>query len=131
MRLFYGMIYCAALTAFAFSAENVPSFREQKKDKRQIFLKEPALALFFLHARQELEVQQTAQDVKQVIGICGILPVPLPATSTTQLHSTQRKKCYICPRSKTRKPNSSVVSAIILCAKSTTNGCATNGRSKI
>jgi hypothetical protein len=50
-----------------------------------------------------LEVLQTAQDVKQVISSCGILPVPSPAKSTTQLHSTQRKKCYICPRSKDKK----------------------------
>jgi len=31
---------------------------------------------------------------------------------------------------RTRKPNSSVMSAITLCAKSTANGCATNARRK-
>jgi hypothetical protein len=52
MRLFYGMIDSAALTEFAISAENVPSFREQMKDKRQIFLKKLALALIFhMHVR--------------------------------------------------------------------------------
>jgi hypothetical protein len=68
MRLFYGMIDNAALNAFVIFTENVHNFGEHKKDKRKKFLKELALALIIPHARQRLlEVQQTPQDVKQVI----------------------------------------------------------------
>jgi hypothetical protein len=102
--LFYGMIDNAALNAFVIFAKRVPNFGEHKKDKRQKFLKELALALNIPHARQKLEVQQTPQDVKQVIRSCGMLPeAPSPAPSTDQRHSAQRKRCYICPRSKDKK----------------------------
>jgi hypothetical protein len=60
----------------AFFTEIVPTFGEHKKDKRQKFLKELALAVIIPNARQRLEVQQTQQHVKQVIGSCGIVPVP-------------------------------------------------------
>jgi len=103
MRLFYGITDSAALNAFVIFTENVPNFGERKKEKRQKFLKELALALIILHARQRFEVQQTPQDVKQDIRSCGILPAPSPAPSTTQCHSAQRKRCYICPRSKEKK----------------------------
>ena len=103
MRLFYGMIDGAALNAFVIFTENVPNFGEHKKDKRQKFLKELALAFIIPRARQRLEMQQTSQDVKQVNGSCSILPAPSPAPSTTQHHSAQRKRCYICPRSKDKK----------------------------
>jgi len=93
-------------------------------------LQELALALIIPHARQKFEVQQTPQDVKQVIRSCGILPALSPTPSTTQRHSAQRKRCYICQDQRTRKPNSSVINAITLCAKSTAKGCATNARSK-
>jgi hypothetical protein len=63
-RLFYGMIDSAALNVFVISTENVPSFGEHTKDKRQKFLKELALALIILHACKRLEVQQAPQDVK-------------------------------------------------------------------
>jgi len=66
-------------------------------------LKELALALIIPHSRQRLEVQQTPQDVKQVIRICGNLPALSPDPSTTQHHSAQSKSCYICPRSKDKK----------------------------
>ena len=39
-------------------------------------------------------------------------------------------KVTFIPDQRTRKPNSSVMSTITLCAKSTENGCATNARSK-
>jgi hypothetical protein len=103
MRLFYGMIDSDALNAFVIFTENVPNFGEHKKDKRQKFLKELALALIIPHARQILEVQQTPQRVKQVIPSCGNLQAPPPAPSTTQRHSAQHKRCYICPRSKDKK----------------------------
>jgi len=103
MRLFYGIIENVALNAFVIFSENVPNCGERKKEKRQKFLKELALDLIIPHARQSFEVQQTPQDVKQVIRSCGILPAPSPAPSTTQRHSAQRKRCYICPRSKDRK----------------------------
>jgi hypothetical protein len=61
MRLFYGMIDGAALNAFVIFTKNVPKFGAHKKDKQQKFLKEQALALIIPHARQRLEVQQTAQ----------------------------------------------------------------------
>jgi hypothetical protein len=61
--------------------------------KRQKFLKELTLALIIPHARQSFEVQQTPQDVKQVIRSCGNLPANSPASSITQRHSAQRKKC--------------------------------------
>ena len=64
--------------------ENVPNFGEHKKDKRQKYLKELALALIISHARQRLEVQQTAQDVKQVIRSCGILPAPVGQVEVTR-----------------------------------------------
>jgi hypothetical protein len=51
----------------------MPNFGEYKKDKRKKFLKELALALIIPHARQSLlEVQQTPQDVKQVIRSCVV-----------------------------------------------------------
>jgi len=103
MRLFYGIIDSAALNAFVIFTENVPNFGEHKKEKQQKFLKELALALIIPHARQRFEVQQTPQDVKQVIRSCGILPVPSAAPSTTQRHSAQHKRCYICLRSKDKK----------------------------
>jgi hypothetical protein len=103
IRLFYGIIDSAALNAFVIFTENVPKFGEHKKEKRQKFLKELALALIIPHARQRFEVQQTPQDVKQVIRSCGILPATSPAPSTTQRHSAQHKRCYICPRSKDKK----------------------------
>jgi hypothetical protein len=103
MRLLYGMIDSPALNAFVIFTENVPNFGEHKKHMRQKFLKELALALIIPHARQSLEEQKTAQDVKQAIRSCGILPAPSPATSTTQRHSTQPKRCYICARSKDKK----------------------------
>ena len=86
MRLFYGMIDSAALNTFVIFTENVPNFREHKKDKRQKFLKELALALIIPHACQRLEVQQTTQNVKQVIRSCGVLAAPSPAPGTTQHH---------------------------------------------
>jgi len=103
MRLFYGIIDSAALNAFFIFTENMPNCGEHKKEKRQKFLKELALALIIPQARQRFEVQQTPQDVKQVIRSCGILPATSPAPSTTQRHSAQRKRCYICPRSKDKK----------------------------
>jgi len=103
MRLFYGIIDSAALNAFVIFTENVPNFGENKKEKRQKFLKELALALIIPHARQRFEVQQTPQDVKQAIRSCGILPAPSPAPSTNQRHSAQRKRCYICSRSKDKE----------------------------
>jgi len=103
MRLFYGIIDSAALNAFVIFTENVPNIGEHKKEERQKFLKELALTLIIPHTRQRFEVQQTPQDVKQVIHSCGILPAPSPAPSTTQRHSAQRKRCYICPRSKDKK----------------------------
>jgi hypothetical protein len=57
MRLFYGMIDSAALNAFVIFTENVPNFGEHKRNKRQNFLKELALALIVPHARQRLEVE--------------------------------------------------------------------------
>jgi len=92
MRLFYGIIDSTALNTFGFFAENVPNFGEHNEQKRQKFLKELTLALIISHARQRFEVQQTRQDVKQVIRTCGILPAPSPAPSTTQRHSAQRKR---------------------------------------
>ena len=59
MRFFYGIIDCAALNAFVIFTENMPNFGERKKEDRQKFLKELALALIIPHARQRLEVQQT------------------------------------------------------------------------
>ena len=73
MRLFYGMIHSAALNAFVIFTENVPNFREHKKNKRQKFFKELALALIIPHARQSLEVQQTPHDVKQVPSQAKVL----------------------------------------------------------
>jgi len=104
MRLFYGIIDSAALNAFVIFSEIMPTFGEHKKEKRQKFLKELALALIIPHTRQRFEVQQTPQDVIQVIRSCSILPAPSPAPLTTQRHSAQRKRCYICPRSKDKKP---------------------------
>jgi hypothetical protein len=67
------MIDSAALNAFVIFTENVPNFGEYKKDKCKKFLKELALALIIPHARQRLlEVQQTPQDVKQVIRSCVV-----------------------------------------------------------
>jgi len=103
MRIFYGITDSAALNAFVIFTENVPSFGEHKKEKRQKFLKELAIALIIPHACQRFEVQQTPQDVKQVIRICGILLAPSPAPSTTQHHSVQHNRCYIYPRSKDKK----------------------------
>jgi hypothetical protein len=57
MTLFYEMIDSAALNSFVIFTENVPNFGEHKKDKRQKFLKEVALAVIIPHARQRLEVQ--------------------------------------------------------------------------
>jgi len=75
MRLFYGIIDSAALNAFLIFTENVPIFGEHK-EKRQKFLKELDLALIIPRARRSFEVQQTLQDMKQVIRSCGILPAP-------------------------------------------------------
>jgi hypothetical protein len=130
MRLFYGMIDSAALNAFVIFTENMPNFGEHKKDKRQKFLKELALALIVPHARQRLVVQQTAQDVKQVIRSCGILPATSPAPPPPSVIQNSARDATFVPDQRPRKPNSSVVSAITLCAKSTANGCATNARSK-
>jgi len=103
MRVFYGITDSDALNSFVIFTENVPNCEEHKKEKRQKFLKELALALIIPHTRQRFEVQQTPQDVKQVIRSCGILPANSPGPSTTQRHSAQRKKCYICPGSKDTK----------------------------
>jgi len=54
MRLFYGIIDSSALNAFVIFTENVPNFGEHKKEKRQKFLKELALALIIPHACQEI-----------------------------------------------------------------------------
>jgi hypothetical protein len=68
------MIDSTALNAFVIFTENMPNFGEYKKDKHKNFLKELALALIIPHARQRLlEVQQTLQDVKQVIHSCVVL----------------------------------------------------------
>jgi hypothetical protein len=51
----------------------MPNFGEHKKNKRKKFLNELALALIIPHARQRLlEVQQTPQDVKQIIRSCVV-----------------------------------------------------------
>jgi hypothetical protein len=123
MRLFYGIIDSAALKAFLIFNENVPIFGEHKKEKRQKFLKELDLALIIPHARQSFEVQQTLQDVKQVIRSCGILPAP-----SVVWHSA--RDAIFVPDQRTRKPNSSVMNATTLCAKSTANVCASNARRK-
>jgi len=85
-----------------FSLKMCPALENIRKEATKN-LKELALALIIPHARQRFEVQQTPQDVKLVIRSCGILPAPSPAPSTTQRHSAQRKRCYICPRSKDKK----------------------------
>ena len=64
MSLFYRIIDSATLNAFVIFAENVLNIGERKKENRQKFLKELALALIIRHARQRLEVQQTTQDVR-------------------------------------------------------------------
>ena len=56
LRFFYGIIDSAALNAFVIFTEYVPNFGEHKKEKRQKFLKELALALIFPHAHQRFEV---------------------------------------------------------------------------
>jgi hypothetical protein len=127
MRLFYGII---ALNAFVIFTENVPNFAEHKKEKRQKFLKELTLAVIIPQVRQRFEVQQTPQDVKQVIRSCGILPAPSPAPNTTQSHSAQRKRCYICPRSKDKKTKLICNECNNFVCEDTANGCATNARSK-
>jgi len=130
MRLFYGIIDSAAFNAFVIFTENVPNFGERKKEKRQKFLKELALALIIPHARQRFEVQQTPQDVKQVIRSCAFYRHlhQLQAPSSVIQHSA-RDAAFV-PDQRTRKPNSSLISSITLCAKSTAKGCATNARSK-
>jgi len=131
IRLFYGIIDSAVFNAFVIFTENVPNFGDHKKEKRQKFLKELALALIIPHARQSFEVQQTPQDVKQVICSCGILPAPSSkAASKTQRHSAQRKRCYICPSSKNKKTKFICNECNIFVCDDTANGCATNGRSK-
>jgi hypothetical protein len=104
MRLFYGMIDSTALNAFVIFTKNAPNLGENKKDKRQKFLKLLALALIIPHGRQRLEGKQTLQDVKQVIRSCVILPAPSLAPSTTHCHSAKSKKCYICFRLKDKIP---------------------------
>jgi len=53
-RLFYGIIDSAALNVLVIFTENVPSFGEHKKEKRQKFLQELALALIIPHASQSI-----------------------------------------------------------------------------
>ena len=131
MRLLYGIIDSYALNAFVIFNENVSSFGEHKKEKRQKFLKELALALIIPHARQRFEVQQTLQDVKQVIRSCGILPAP---SAAPRIHpasfSTAQEVLHLSPDQRTTKPNSSVMSATNLCARITANGCTTSARSR-
>ena len=103
MKLFYGIIDRAALNQFVSFTENVPNIGEHTKQKRQNFLSELSLALFIPQSRQRFEVQQSPQDMNQVIRICGILPATSPAPSTNQRHSAQRKRWHICPRSKDKK----------------------------
>jgi len=128
MRFFYEIIDSAALNAFVIFTENVPNFGEHKKEKRQKFLKELALALIIPHARHRFEVQQTPQDVKQVIRSLRHLTGNLTSSKHHIQHSA--RDATFVPDQRTRKPNSSVMSAITSCAKSTENHCATNARSK-
>jgi len=123
MRLFYGITDSAALNTFVIFTENVPNFGEHKEEKRQIFLKEMTLALIIPHAHQRFEMQQTPQDVKQVIRSCGILPAP------SVIQHSARDATFV-PDQRTRKSNSSVMSAITVVCEDTANGCATNARSK-
>jgi len=100
------------------------------KEKRKNFLKELTLALIIPHARQSFEVQQTPQDVKLVFTVAAFNrhPHQLQASPSAIQHSA--RGATFVPDQRTRKPNSSVMSATTLCAKITANGCATNTRSK-
>jgi len=75
-------------------------------------------------------VQQTPQDVKQLFAVAAFYQQPhqLQAPPTIIQHSA--RDATFVPDQRTRKPNSSVMSAITLCAKSTANRCATNATSK-
>jgi len=57
-RLFYGIIDSAALNAFVIFTENVRSFVDHNKKKRQKFLKEQALAWIIPHARQRFSTHR-------------------------------------------------------------------------
>ena len=118
------------LEAFVIFTENVPNFGEHKKEKRQKFLKDLVLAFIILHARQRFEVQQTTQDATQVIRSCGILPAPSQLQAPPSVIQHSARDATFVPDQRTRKPNSSIMNAITLCAKSTACGCATSARSK-
>ena len=132
VRLFYGMIDSAALNAFVIFTENLSIFGEYKKDKWQNFLKELAVAMIIPHASQRLKVQQTPQDVKQVNRSCGILPeAPSPAPAQPSVIQHSARDFTFVPDQRTRKPDTLVMRAITLCAKSIANGCATNAGVKV
>ena len=55
-------------------------------------------------AKRRLATPQTPQAVKQIIYSCGVLPEARPSVhNITQYRTSERKKCFLCPRSKDKK----------------------------
>jgi len=93
MRLFYGIIDSAALNAFVIFTENVPKFVEHKKEKRQKFLKELALALIIPHATNTTRCETGHSQLRHFIGnlISSKHHPALFSTAQEMLHLSQIK----------------------------------------
>ena len=104
MRIFYGIVDSSALNAFIIFTHNKPGFRGNRQDKRQKFLKELSKSLIVSQAKRRLATPQTPQAVKQIIYSCGVLPEARPSVhNITQYRTSERKRCFLCPRSKDKK----------------------------
>ena len=104
MRIFYGIVDSSALNVFIIFTHNKPGFRRNRQDKRQKFLKELSKSLIVPQAKRRLATPQTPQAVKQIIYSCGVLPEARPSVhNITQYCTSERKRCFLCPRSKDKK----------------------------
>ena len=104
MRIFYRIVDSSALNAFIIFTHNKPGFQGNRQDKRQKFFKELFKLLIIPQAKHRLATPQTPQAVKQIIYSCGVLPEAcLSVHNITQYHTSERKKCFLCLRSKDKK----------------------------
>jgi len=119
----------AALNAFVIFTENVPSFGEHKRSDKNSWRNWPLLWSFHMHVRDS-KCSKHRKMWNRSFAVAAIYQHPHQLQAPPSIIQHSARGATFVPDQRTRKPNSSVMSATTLCAKIMANGCATNARSK-
>jgi hypothetical protein len=127
-RFFYGIIDSAALNAFGIFTQNMPSLENIEREATKII---EGTGPCFNHSTCTSEIRGSTNTARCETGHSQFVafyrhPHQLHAPPSVIQHNA--RGATFVPDQRTRKPNSSVMSA--MCAKITANGCATNARNK-